>query len=281
MDIFFVDDAGQKGPSREGMGELMAIGGLYVPSDAVANLERDINKLCQRYNFPDGEEFKWSPDRNHWMRDNLIDSDREDFFIELLNLIDAAAASAIIVIEDINYETANKGKSHEEDIITLFLERANKLLGNKKTQGIVVVDRPGGGRKEEYKFLASCLETLQTGTLFVDFENIALNVLSTPSKLINLVQVADVITSCTLAYVGGENKYSPKIFEKILPILERMGSTIGGVGLKIHPDYKYCNLYHWLLGDKMIYRLPDTEELPSKKYPYGDSPFKERNEENA
>lgn len=96
MDIFFVDDSMQKDPSREGMGELIAIGGLYVPSDEIANLERDINTLCHRYNFPNGEEFKWSPGKNLWMRKNLIDSDREKFFVELINLVSTANATAIV-----------------------------------------------------------------------------------------------------------------------------------------------------------------------------------------
>ena len=45
---------------------------------------------------------------------------------------------------------------------------------------------------------------------------------------------------------------------------------IGGVALKIHPDLRYSNLYHWLLVDSFLIRVSKNSgfPLPPSKYPY-------------
>jgi hypothetical protein len=152
------------------------------------------------------------------------------------------------------------------------LERVHRLFGKIQSEGIVIVDRPGGGRADEDRFLGSCLETLLSGTDYVKPDRIALNVLSTPSRLIRLLQVADVITSCTVAMVGGEDNFSPPIFNEIRSLLDRDMGRIGGVGLKIHPDYKYANLYHWLLGDSDFFKALTGSPLPILTRPYSTGP---------
>lgn len=56
----FADDARQRTPSRDGMGPLVATGGLIVEDRAVGPLERALDALCRDYRFPPGQEFKWS-----------------------------------------------------------------------------------------------------------------------------------------------------------------------------------------------------------------------------
>ncbi len=264
MDFIFADDSRQKNPSRPGMGPLVAIGGIYVPGDAVKNLEREIDNLCSKYKFPPRDEFKWSPGRELWMRSNLIGEDRQNFFLELLSLYEGKGIKAIIIIEDTNYNPAITGRSAEEDVSILFLERAHKLLAQLGNYGVIIVDRPSGDRGEEDKFLSKCLETIQAGTSYVKPERIAINVLSTPSKLIRILQLADVIASSTMACVSGESNYSLPIFKEVKKLLWRVSDRIGGVGLKIHPDYIYVNLYHWLLGDEHYWKGNMGIPLPIK-----------------
>ena len=304
MEFWFADDSRQNEPSRPGMGPLIAIGGFHVNGEKVYELEKNIDQLCKEYGFPDNEEFKWSPKKGSWMYHNLKGEDRKIFFLEVLSLIEKIGSKAVVVIEDTKYRTANKNSpSHEIDVTNLFLERANTELVEIKSYGIVITDRPSGGRKDENKFLANCYETLKQGTEFVKFHKIT-RVLTSPSKFDRLLQVADLITSCTLAYVGGENKYSPPIFAKIKNILCKKGTITGGIGLKIHPDCIYANLYYWLLGDK-TFRKKDRyrkgvnrilcfsreilkymnkhinsrnnsiiDEFPSRRYPYYSNPMK-------
>src|SRR4051812_33178397 len=86
------------------------------------------------------------------------------------------------------------------------------------------------------------------GTAYSALARLALAV-ATDSQLSRLVQLADVVTSCTASIVGGERRFAPKVFEAgVLPLLRRDYGCVGGRGLKLHPDYRYRNLYHWLLG---------------------------------
>jgi hypothetical protein len=85
--MLFLDDAAQKNCSRERVGKLVAIGGIAIEASECRTLERAIDDLCRTtYGFPGGAPFKWSPSRDHWMRDNLVGDRREQFFNEVLKL---------------------------------------------------------------------------------------------------------------------------------------------------------------------------------------------------
>jgi hypothetical protein len=57
----------------------------------------------------------------------------------------------------------------------------------------VVVDRPGGNLKQQENLLADCLDTLEAGTVFWTKEY-TLFIVSAPSKLLRLLQLADLVT---------------------------------------------------------------------------------------
>ena len=251
------------------MGRLVAVGGLHIPSAQVGRLERALDALCAECGFPQGDEFKWSPGRELWMRDNLVDKARESFFLRALGLASVAGATALVVIEDCYKGRAHaKAASPEEDVVVLFLERAHIHLTGTSTEAMLLTDRPSGSRQDEVKFLSTCLTTMRFGTDFVLPDRLTLAV-ATQSKLVRLLQLADVVVSCTLAYVGGETAHSPAIFNgAILPIL-RGG---GGIGLKIQPDGRYANLYYWLLGDHILRRRNRFVELPDRGRAYFASP---------
>ncbi len=252
------------------MGPLVAVGGLLVPGESLRDLEQGLGALCQGYGFPPGQEFKWSPGPKLWMRDQLVAERRTAFFIEALELAATNRAQALVVVEDTNYALAiRESGDHEMDVVAMFLERSNNALSNRRRHGVVVVDRPGGDRPEETRYLIRCLESLQAGTRFVQHDHIAMNVLTTASELVRMLQLADIVASCSVAYVSGENRFSPAVFNHIRPLLARgyLG-TCGGSGFKIHPDLKYVNLYHWLLGDDVYWKRGLGHGLPLKQFPY-------------
>lgn len=266
MDLFAIDDAKQSKPTRDGMGPLVAVGGLHVAGDRVRDLERALDERCRSAGFPDGDEFKWSPDRNSWEFANLKAGPRDEFNLAALDLAKRADATAIVVMEDTTKSQADStAPSHEVDVTRMFLERAHSHLG-VGTHAIVIADRPGGGRKAETEFLASALATLRAGTTYATLDRLALAV-STDSKLSRLLQLADVITSCATSYVAGEARWAPKIFrEGVLPLLRSDNGCVGGRGLKLHPDLRYGNLYHWLLDDERFVRHPKRIRLPSTSF---------------
>jgi hypothetical protein len=99
------------------------------------------------------------------------------------------------------------------------------------------------------------------GTRFVRFSRIAINLLCTQSRFVRLLQCADLVTSCVMAYVAGENVWSPRLFASLIPLLHSKDGRIGGCGLKFQYT-RHRDLYHWLLGDstyhagRQIYPLP-------------------------
>jgi len=231
------------------MNRLMAAGGFCLSESKVGRLERAIDSVCQMYGFPRRQEFKWSPGHELWMRKNLVGDRRFKFFQETLELARDAGAQAFVIVKDCGYARATKANTDEADVVNMCLERVCNQCGRNPPDGLVITDRSLDGHSPDDKFLGQCLESLEAQIGFLRADALCLNVLSTPSKFIRLLQIADLITGATLARVGGESTYSPPIIDVIKPMYRRSLGRIGGYGVKIHPDYRYANLYHWLFSD--------------------------------
>lgn len=271
IDLYFADDSKQGNPTRAGMFDLVAIGGISVPVENARALSDALDALCAEVGFPVGGEFKWSPRRDQWMRAGLVEEARAAFFQRVLELLARHEVHAVVVIEDTNYRPATAGATPEVDLTRMFLERVEWEATQQGALAIVIADRPGGGTAQDASFLQSCLETVQAGTQYVKPKRIIHNVVSTPSHLSRLLQAADLIVGATLSFVSGETTYSPPVFAGIRPLLRSDGSRIGGVGLKIHPDFRYANLYHWLLGDTTFWKSNMGEPMPIANRPYANS----------
>jgi hypothetical protein len=271
VDLFAIDDSRQDNPSRDGMHPLVAVGGIHVPGDAVRGLERSLDVLCAEFGFPEGDEFKWSPSRGTWQRTNLQAERREHFHLGALALARDAGATAIVMMTDTKTGPLPPTKTHEESATMMFLERAQESLPAGR-HAIIVFDRPGGDRSTERRFLATTMESLRTGTTYSSLDRLALAV-ATDSKLSRLIQLADVVTACSTSYVAGEKTHSPRIFKDgVLPLLREDYTCRGGRGLKIHPDIRYRNLYHWLLEDEHYVRYQGGQKLPMAGHQYATSP---------
>lgn len=266
MDLFAIDDSSHLKPTRDGMGPLVAVGGIHVPGASVRELEHGLDDLCLDYGFPNGEEFKWSPHRKSWMHRSLVGEERTAFLLQALQIAEAADAVAIVVMADSSKRKASgDARTHEEDVTLLFLERAHNQIPEGQ-HAVVIFDRPGGNSQNNFEFLAACIDALRSGTTYATLDRLAL-ALSTDSRLSRLIQLADVVTACSTAYVAGESRYSPEIFQTgILPLLREDNGCRGGRGMKIHPDFRYGNLYHWLLQDDMFVRYQTGTPLPSKSF---------------
>ena len=111
MDFIFADDSRQRKPSRDGMGPLLAIGGLHIRGEKVGPLERAIRAHCRSIKFPDDEQFKWSPGKEEaYQRAHLREDKKTNFFVHLLGLarehmkaFDDLKYDHITIIKQINY----------------------------------------------------------------------------------------------------------------------------------------------------------------------------------
>jgi hypothetical protein len=204
------------------------------------------------------------------MYQSLVAEGRRDFFVQVIAAARDAGCTSAVVIEDSDCGRATNAATSEFDVTQMFLERVTWALGQE--DGIVVVDRPGGDHRAEEKFLAQCFDAILESAEFIRPDRIAINVLCTSSHLVRLLQLADLLTSVTVAFVAGEQRYSPGVFEYLRPMLRTELHRIGGVGIKLHPDFRYANLYHWLLGDRDLVRYPMGIPLPMHGRPYFEGP---------
>lgn len=272
MDIFFADDSSQKG-AREGMGRVIAIGGIFVSDANLRPLEQEVTAIASEYGFPEGEEIKWSPGRNLWMRNNLQNERRHECLSRILEAAVARDVRAIVVCFDTARLYVDDTAAKQQCLKYLF-ERIHSDLQAREQIGIVVADRPGGGKTEEETFLAEFLLHLQEGTTYVVPERIALNVLTTPSHLIRHLQLADLVTGISTAMVCGYYDYAKALFPSVQKMMVRgTGGMIGGTGLKCWPD-ALANLYHWILGEPAVVRLKSRGGMiPSPALPYCTNEF--------
>jgi len=268
MYLVVADDSRHREPTRVHMRPFVAIGGVHVLHTAYRPLNAALEKLCVDTGFPKGDEFKWSPRRDTWMYDNLHDDDRRTFFASVLTTAAAHAVQVTVIVRDTSSGFACDGaRTPEQDVTTMFLERSSNALGSAGEYGMVIVDRPGGGRAAEDRFVGECLDTITTGTRYVKMDRI-ITVTTATSHQTRIIQLADVVTGCVSARVAGEHKFSPFVFDMVKPLFRRDAGRIGGVGLKIHPDLRYANLYHWLVGDDVIYKGWNGFRLPSERLLY-------------
>lgn len=272
MQLLFLDDAAQRKPSRPRLGSVVAVGGISIDAAAARELENALNDFCHNeVGFPSREPFKWSPAKDHWMRANLVGEDRVRFITDVLTLAGKYGAVALVNVSDTTKQLATKSADkHEMDVLVMALERFNYSI--KSDLGMVIVARPSGGRTDEDAFLADCAEIVSTGTSYAKFENLATNILTMPFNNSRVLQVADLVASITTAMVAGHTEYAGPVFEPVKKILRSDLGRIGGVGLKIHPDFSYVNLYHWLLGDEFYKRGSVGYPLPDRRFPFRDGP---------
>jgi len=272
VNLWFVDDSRQRTPSRGGMGPLVSVGGLCVSEAQVKTLEAELQCLCADTGLGQ-EEFKWSPGRELWMYANLKGQQRTAFFIAALQIALSRGVVGIHVSADTNMRSATgNAPDSETDVTRMLLERIHNCTPEGEL-ALVVADHPGGAKQAADEFVERCLATIRTGTnVLTDLERVCL-VLTCDSRLVRCLQLADVFASCLTAYIGGERVYSPPVVEAILPILRRsFRGNLGGVGIKIHPDLRYANLYHWLFNDTIIVKANCGTGLPYRRWPYPQSP---------
>jgi len=116
MYLFLIHDARQRECRREGIQELVAIGGIIIPTSVARDLHDDIDHVCADFGFPDGEAFKWSPARDHWMRDNLTGQRRTAFSRSVLSAAQQSGAVAVVAMVETGWAPAVGAKNGFTDM---------------------------------------------------------------------------------------------------------------------------------------------------------------------
>jgi hypothetical protein len=253
MHIFFADDSTQNG-MRQGMGKLIAFGGLLLHESQLKAVGDGIDQAAKRAGAPDGTEIKWSPPPTNWFNKNCHGDARTKLFHDVLDVVAQAGGKAIVVVWD-EAQTVLQGDRAFEKVVDFVFERATTHLTYEKSTCIMVADKPGGGKQQEATFLDNFVERVQNGTAWVKPDRVLLNVLTTPSRLLRHLQAADVIVGSTTAMIAGNYKYSRPVFDAVKPLLvKNKNGTIGGAGVKVFPN-ESINVYRWALGESHYVRV--------------------------
>lgn len=270
MIFIFLDDAEQLLPTREGLGPLCAVGGIVVKSEVLKAFIADIDALCAEAGFPPREKFKYSPGKELWMHKNLISDERFAFYKKVIACAKRHEVEAFVVCEEKGYTPAIKGsESSEIDVVRMAIERVEKYCQYNKQEAMIIFDRPQGSQRDGEQFLSSCMDSILSGTDYVQNKKLLVPPLSSPSSVCRPLQVADLVVSATTAAVAGEKRFSRPIVEELKSLYHKPWDCTGGTGVKLWPKWRLTNLYHWILGDPRERKGIDTRSLPTVDYPYG------------
>lgn len=256
------------------MGRVISFGGVLLREGSLDELAHQVDLVAEEWKIPAGTEIKWSPPKDNWIYSNLKGDRRSECYKQILRSAAKCGADALVVCWA-EGRSSLKGDDAFNEILDYAFERVSIRLEGVEEYGLFVVDWPGGGRKEDIEFLQAFLQRVRFGTDFVPPDRIKLNVLTTPSRMLRQLQVADLVVGVTTAMVAGLLEYAPPVFEEIRPMLvTNSHGLIGGTGLKISPD-RLENLYFWVLGESE-YAIPGQPRLlpiPDQHRPYATDGF--------
>lgn len=152
MWITFVDDSKQTKPVRQHLGELVAVGAVFVPEESLTLYAEDLASIRLGLGIPKEEELKWKPPKNSF----LAKADGPVVAKLRRRMLQAAAARGIrsaVVIWDrghLDWERA----SIEPEILRYLYERIELFLQEKTTRGLVIADVPGGSNADNNRWLS-------------------------------------------------------------------------------------------------------------------------------
>lgn len=272
MHFFFADDSAYKS-SRQGMGKIVAFGGILVPAEGLRELSRRIDEVASHFGIPPGEEIKWSPRKGSWIYENLKDDARVSCYSSVLTAALEMGCKAVVVACD--YEMRKlKPEWGFERCVTYALERVSTHVTNLKSEAVIIADRPSGGHKEADQFLGAFIEQLESNHNHMLESSFALNMLTAQSHMVRHLQLADLVVAITTAMVSGQVNWAQQYFDVIKPMfLTNSLGFIGGTGLKVYPD-RLINLYHWVLGESYFSKAGAKMgwPLPNPKWAYATNP---------
>ncbi|WP_333774710.1 DUF3800 domain-containing protein [Streptomyces sp. IBSBF 3136] len=262
MYFAFMDDSSRKRKDvpRQDLGALHAYGAVIFPQESLQPYREELAQLRQELGVPAGTEFKWSPDGGP------LHKKWAELHTARVRMLEAAAAlgvraCVVICAPELMPEWYSESQLKREMLEYLY-ERVTYTLGEDK--GIMIADQPGGGRKDETRWLADALALDTDGTQYVKpaDKQILLPIITTRSDHVDHLQLADLAAAATTALIAGAPAAAPykDLIHKLLATNTR--GYAGGTGLKFMPSATYnfkalMNLAYWVFGED-AYVLPDT-----------------------
>jgi hypothetical protein len=262
--LVFLDDSEQTDPPRAGLRRLLAVGAVIVPEAAVAGYAADLAAIRTDLDVPPGDELKWKPSRGSFLASAGGEINRT-LRTRMLEAAIAQQVRTVVVIRDFGVSRIKEEVGHE--LLRYLYERISMHLDAHDDLGIVIADKPGGGAREDGRWLAETLPLTDGGTEYIAADRIVLPIVTAPSHHVPHLQLADLVVAATTAAVAG----LPHGME-LAPLLRELMVTSwygnrGGSGIVLRPN-ALVNLYHWVFGEPHYMRNSIGVPLPIAGLPY-------------
>jgi hypothetical protein len=268
MRMVFLDESKQPDPPRDGLGELVAVGAVLVPEDAVASIAADLAMIRADLGVPDGEELKWKP-----ANDSFLASAGGELIGELRRRMLQAALDrgcrTVVVVWDRGW-VAWDAERTARTILGWLYERIERCLRRHDDRAVIIADKPSGGRtSDDTRWLTEALELTTAGTEYVTPERVVLPILTAHSHLVPHLQLADLVVGAATAGVAGRPSA-----RHLSPLLQQLAhadarGVVADTGIKLWPpDLK--NLHYWVFGESRYQEATWDRgfELPAPDLPY-------------
>ncbi|WP_377268402.1 DUF3800 domain-containing protein [Peterkaempfera sp. SMS 1(5)a] len=251
MWMVFVDDSKTDQVPRAGLGQLVALGAVFVPEEALAPYAARLAELRRDLGVPPEVELKWNPGRAapaFWRTagPRLRSALRRGMLERAAEL---GIRSAVVVWDRGHLDWPMRDRV-EPAILSYLYERIERFLAEQDARGVVIADEPGYGGGF---WLRAAKELTESGTPHVAPERVTLPILTAPSHLVPHLQLADLVAAATTAAVAGR----PAGLDLLDPLtrLARRNDEgrIGGAGLVLWPP-QLMDLHYWLFGERVYQR---------------------------
>jgi len=271
MRLAFLDDSQQAEPPRQGLGRLLALGAVIVPQEHVAGYAADLVSIRARYGIPSGEEIKWKAPKGSFLasagadlitslRSSMLEAAIERRIRTVVVMVDHAAAYT-------SYTEAEVGR----EILRWLYERVSMHLADHDDIGIMIADKPGGGHKEDSRWLAETLQLTSDGTEYVTPGRIVLPIVTAHSHHLPHLHLADLVVAATTAAVAGRQS-GLSLGPLLAKLMQRHNlGDANGAGIVLWPR-RYNLLYH-AFGETSV-SLPSQNTgviLPCPEWSYADN----------
>jgi hypothetical protein len=135
----------------------------------------------------------------------------------------------------------------------------------------VIADKPGGGPKDDTRWLADTLHLTSDGTEHVSPDRIVMPIVTGASHHVPHLQLADLVVAATTAAVAG-HPHGVALGPKLLNLAHKnVWDLAGGAGIVIWPT-NLGNLLHWAFGEKTYAKVARNVgvTLPWRDWPYAE-----------
>ena len=231
---------------------------------------RTLATIKANLGIPFDEEIKWKPPKNSFLAgagSELVSTLRTRM---LTAAVDHQIRTAVVLIDHGKRYTSRSKAEVGREILKWLYERISMHLRDYDNIGLVIADKPGGGSKEDSRWLADTLQLTNDGTEYVTPDRIVMPIVTAASHHVPHLQLADLVVASTTAAVAG-HRHGLALGPLLLQLAHKNTHGLaGGAGIVLWPTPDLTNLLYWTFGESTYAKVAMNAgwTLPWRDWPY-------------